>query len=216
MLLYKFRSLQNIEFVLDVILNERLHCALYSELNDPFEGLFHSVFKPNPYNSPIPSFINKVTTCKTIEDLQVDIERFKICSLSKSFNDVRLWSNYADGHKGIAIEIDFSGNEEDIHEVKYVPKLKEYGITLLTRPEPAEVLSFKSEHWEYEDECRIIQEEKYYPITGCIKRIYTGHRISELHSGLLGKVAPSQIPIIPTKINTHKIIVQPIESEDGK
>ena len=40
MILYKYRSLENLEHVLDIILNQRLYCSTYPELNVPFEGLF--------------------------------------------------------------------------------------------------------------------------------------------------------------------------------
>lgn len=42
MKLYKFRSLDNIEFTFDILLNERLYCANYKDLNDPFEGIFRT------------------------------------------------------------------------------------------------------------------------------------------------------------------------------
>lgn len=214
MLLYKFKSLQNIEFALDIIIKERLHCASYSELNDPFEGLFHTIFKPSTYYPLIPCLIKEIKQCKTIEDLHVGVEHSKICSLSKSLNEIRLWSHYADGHKGIAIEIDFSKNMKDFYEVTYVPRLQEFGNTILTGPTPEKVLSFKTEHWSYEDECRIIQKDNFYSISGRIKSIFTGHRISNFHLELLKKVVPSQIPIISTKINTEKIIVQPISKTE--
>lgn len=37
---YKFRSLQNLRFFLDIIINERLYAAKYDELNDPMEGAY--------------------------------------------------------------------------------------------------------------------------------------------------------------------------------
>lgn len=43
MILYKYRSLTNLEHVFDIILNQRLHCSTYPELNDPFEGIFETV-----------------------------------------------------------------------------------------------------------------------------------------------------------------------------
>jgi len=45
MKLFKYRSLRTMEFILDIFLNERLHCAPYSELNDPFEGMFFYPFR---------------------------------------------------------------------------------------------------------------------------------------------------------------------------
>ena len=206
MLLYKFRSLQNIEFDLDIILNERLYCAPYDELNDPFEGLFYASYPL--YTYPGPGRTNQVTTgkCKTAKDFFTT--RTKICSLSESLKDVLLWAHYARGNKGIAIEIDFSDNKKDIYNIDYGDNLKTLGDTPFTNTSPTEVLSYKTKHWKYENEYRIIQEEDYYPITGRIKSIFTGERISDLHNELLHEV--TRIPIIPTKINTEEIIVEPI------
>jgi len=212
MILYKFRSLQNIEFALDIILNERLHCASYSELNDPFEGLFYSYSIVSGFTLPAPLPINlgpqKVRRQRTAADLYANIEHSKICSLSKSLNDVRLWSHYADSHRGIAIEIDFSETQKDLYKVEYAKELPEYGSTILTEPAITEVLSRKTFHWKHEKEYRIIQAETYYPIIGKIKSIYTGHRITEMNSMLLKKVVPNHVPIIPTEINPEKVIIQ--------
>ena len=40
MILFKFKSLGTLDHVLDILLNDRLYCAPYSNLNDPFEGQF--------------------------------------------------------------------------------------------------------------------------------------------------------------------------------
>jgi len=37
---YKFRSLWNLKYFIDIITNERLYAARYDELNDPMEGAF--------------------------------------------------------------------------------------------------------------------------------------------------------------------------------
>lgn len=212
MLLYKFRTLKNIEFALDIILNERLHCASYNQLNDPFEGLFHTVLYSYNYPPNYPLFFNtnEVKGVREVNDLPIKLRHCKICSLSKNLNDVRLWSHYADGHKGIAIELDFCEIESDVHKVNYVEKLPEFEDTNLNSLSPIELLTFKTKHWEYEEEYRIIDKKDYYPIKGRIKSIYAGHRTSKLHASLLDKIIPKQIPIIPNELNTERIIVEPI------
>lgn len=39
-LLYKYRSLENLERFLDIIIDRKLYGALYNEMNDPMEALF--------------------------------------------------------------------------------------------------------------------------------------------------------------------------------
>jgi hypothetical protein len=199
MILYKYRSLLNLEFVLDIILNERLHCCPYSQLNDPFEGLFYSVF-----DSPF----GRHKHYQSVENLCSDSSETKICSLSSSLADVRLWSHYADGHKGVVIEIDFSGLESEIYKVNYSDRLPLGGSSLATRPLPYEVLSRKTNHWEYEAEYRIFNENEFFDISNRLKGVYLGTRISDTHYSLLTKIMPDEIPIYTTKINTEKIAVE--------
>lgn len=37
---YKFRSPDRMEFVFDILFNQRLYCAEWHTLNDPVEGVF--------------------------------------------------------------------------------------------------------------------------------------------------------------------------------
>ena len=225
MILYKYRSLANLEHVLDIILNQRLHCSIYPELNDPFEGLFITTTTIRPSDflkskippSPFVKWPIKLKRAKDVKDLFGGaIDYVKICSLSSNLNDVRLWSYYADGHKGVVIEIDCSGLEK-IYEVKYSEELPKEGFTLIRQQSLLEVLSRKTKHWDFESEYRIIyegqylEEGKYFGIKGRIKAIYLGTRTSELHRKLLNKIVPSEIPIYTTKIDEETIKVEPSE-----
>jgi hypothetical protein len=212
MVLYKYRSLQNLTQVLDIIINSRLYCSKYLDLNDPFEGLFSGTIHI-PYKDRIkfPFFIlpESLTVTKSVKDLFYDSkDRERICSLSSSISDVRLWAQYADGNRGIALKIDFSGLDNFIHEVVYSTELSSYGITLLTSPNPIEVLTMKTIHWSYESEFRIIHEGEYFDITDRLKEIYVGHRVSEFHLALLEKLKPSEVKIIHTEIDPKKIEVR--------
>ena len=40
--LYKYRSLENFEFFLDILLNKRLYASSYKDLNDAMEGVYYS------------------------------------------------------------------------------------------------------------------------------------------------------------------------------
>lgn len=207
MILYKFKSLHKIEHVFDILHNQRLFCTKYTSLNDPFEGLFLTTFQVPPF---FPGFIkeHKYKQVQQVSDLYGKLEHRKICSLSRHFSDVRLWSHYADGHRGIAIAIDFFNIESDVHEVVYSAELPEFGHTLLTEPIPAEVLSRKTDHWKYEKEYRIVQDQDYFPISGRIKAIFTGQRISDFHLELLKKITPEGISIYATKLNTEKVLIE--------
>jgi hypothetical protein len=199
--LYKFRSLKNIEFTLDIILNEKLYCSPREELNDPFEGLFQFIFCPyGGFSSGFsPAFDSQTKDNKIVEN------DLKICSLSSSMKDVRMWSFYADDHKGIAIEIELDESEK-LFPVDYLKKLPE---SPTANPDPFEILTKKTKHWCYESEYRIIQPETYYLIKRKIKKIYIGKKISDIQLELLKKVVPYEIPIHTTELDPHNIKIVP-------
>ncbi len=214
MKLYKYRSLKDMEFALDILLNERLHCAPYNELNDPFEGMFFSSFYTNDSKNYLLKIYykpgTKIKEARSVRDIP-SVSKSKVCSLSATMSDVRLWSYYADGHQGIAIEIDFTGKEADIKKISYVKELQERGSTFITSlilPEEA-ILTFKTNHWHYEQEYRIIQENDYYQIPKAITAIYTGMNVSDTRLALLRKIVPSHIPIVQTKINPYTLEIEP-------
>lgn len=207
MKLYKLRSLNNFERVLDIVLNERLYCSPFQDLNDPFEGIFLAV-------SHLPPVVlqSKGAWRHEFRDVSglYDYDQYnRVCSLSRSFKDIRLWSHYAEGHRGVAIEIDFAGHEKDIFPVKYLTELKRYSDTILGSPFADEVLRHKTVHWQYEDEVRIVQAEPYYPVLGRITSVYLGARISEDHKCMLDKVLPDHIPMIDTKIHEVTLEIVP-------
>jgi hypothetical protein len=215
MILYKYRSLANLVHVFDIILNQRLHCSTYPELNDPFEGIFETTI---PYWGLLRLCANTPARRRALVEgrkIYKKVEHLvRICSLSSDPNDVRLWSYYADGHRGIVFKIDFSGLEK-IYEVKYSEKLPWSSTnTILGQLSPKEVLSRKTNHWGFESEYRIIDESKhleegkYFDIKGRIKAIYLGTRTSDIHRKLLNKILPSEIPIYTTKINEKAIKVE--------
>lgn len=154
MLLYKYLSFLNLNHALDILVNSRLYCSSYLDLNDPFEGLFSATIHIPPRDRlkfPFFTLPESYSVTKSVSDLCDSAQdKVRICSLSSSITDVRLWSHYADGNRGFALEIDFSGLEDYVHKVIYSKELPTYGYTLLTAPSPIEVLTRKTLHWSYE------------------------------------------------------------------
>lgn len=197
--------MKQFEFVLDIVLNERLYCAHFSELNDPMEGMYVAVtcFRPFPFPQ------RSVQHVSSISNLYEHEKYCRICSLSASFGDIRLWSNYADGHRGVVIEVDFEGHEKDVRCIDYLKELEKYGgSTILGGPFPQRILTHKTIHWEYENEFRILHPEAYYPISGRVTAIYLGQKVSEPHQVLLDKVVPEKIPIYWTRVNEANLLVE--------
>lgn len=201
------RSLENLEFVLDIILNERLYCSDFASLNDPLEGIYFSI--PVPYFPNGLSSKNKAShvSQQTLTQLSEYKNFSRVCSLALSFEDIRLWSHYADSHRGVAIEIDFIDYETDVKQIEYLLKLKRYRNTTLETPFPDEILSKKTIHWEHEKEFRIIQSDTYYAVPGRISAIYLGSRVDGDRKILLDKILPNNLPIYCTKINESHLAV---------
>ena len=214
MLLYKYRALSNPESALDILLNQRLYCSYYSELNDPFEGLFIETI-PFPLERILPlSFLgftppDKLNLTKSVDDLPWDSkDQIRICSLSASSSNILLWSHYAEGHKGIAIELDVSGLEEMIHKVRYTDELANYSSELIPFPSTKELFTSKTKHWKYESEYRVLYEGNYFNISGRITRILMGSRITPMHIKLLEKICQPEVPLVHTEIDTELLTVK--------
>ncbi|WP_037072453.1 DUF2971 domain-containing protein [Psychromonas arctica] len=155
---YKYKTLDNFEFLLDLILKERLYAASYSELNDPMEGVIKVEGK-------IP---------KDQEDhWERLINTFRIVCFTKQSDNPLMWSHYADGGKGCVIEFELLDSQK-YHKISYLkkPVIKKNDINI---NKAFEILKYKEKPWKYEAEYRcLIKEKKFMPIS--IKSIIFGGR----------------------------------------
>jgi hypothetical protein len=213
MRLFKFRSLSNIEFVLDIIYNQRLYCATYDNLNDPFEGLFISNLlnlSERPMGSELlghsEAGYQVVVSAKQIHNQALESSR--ICSLSRAINDVRLWSYYGDGHTGIAIEIEVDKDDPYVFPVKYCSELPRVNLKKLYDNDVLSLLRQKTLHWQHEQEYRVVSSDKYYCIKHKIRAIYLGSRVSAFHADILKKAVGKDVDIFHTQINPHTVEVE--------
>jgi hypothetical protein len=220
MKLYKFRSFENIELTLDIIMNERLYCAYHKDLNDPFEGLFSTIewkgggiIRPilQPIIRPIIADLQgnyPQTVYKTVDEIPSLGNNTRICSLSSSMADVRMWSLYASGHTGCVIEVDLQ-HEDEIVAVRYEKGLQYFKEKLSDGTKAIDVLSFKTDHWEYEKEYRIVTHEEFYPVKGKITGVFLGIRTQDIHRELVIRSTPKEIPIYETKIQQSTVEIRP-------
>jgi len=177
-MLYKYRSLENFRFFVDIILNNRLYAARYKELNDPMEGIYYSLAKQYEF-----SFEDK---------LKEEKSKFRICSFSRLNNDELLWTHYADEQKGIVIGVNVDTTIYSIQKVNY------NGFPIISPNEfvnqtAQEIFCHKLEEWKYEEEERVFVRGKRY-INVHIEEIITGRRISNVDfsfiNSLIEKVNP--------------------------
>lgn len=156
---YKYKSLDNFEFLLDLILKERLYAANQNELNDPMEGVVK-------IDGTIPK--DKELEWETL------INKFRIVCFSSDKDNRLMWSHYADGARGCIIEFELL-EDQVVHKVSYFkkPTITEKRISI---DKAFEILLFKEKSWKYEAEsrCLLIGENKFLPIR--IKSVKFGCR----------------------------------------
>lgn len=217
---YKYKSLKNLDHVLDILTNARLYCSEYGSLNDPAEGEFQAKILLSIESG---KYLNKdnITTFYTRGNWsdQIDPEfkefisslqkKYLICSLSKTFKSIPLWAYYAESFSGICIEV-VPKNELEFTDVTYN---SDYPTCLF---DPKEIsaksseesidrqirksLTYKGSHWKVEKEVRLLWREKYFDNINPIKRVYCGSRIDKNHFDLFRKLFPD-IEFIQTRIS---------------
>lgn len=173
--LIKFRSLTNscdFEHAKDIIETGKFWCSKLWNLNDPMEGVY------------------KTTNTSNIDEVFSDKNRYVICSFSskEALKNPLLWGYYADGYKGIAIEIECDkkiidhclikeGIDDCIIPVNYVKNILNIENYNSSVPK---IISNKLKCWEHEDEYRYLmksEKEGLFEI-GEIKKVYFGNPYS--------------------------------------
>ncbi|WP_052132451.1 DUF2971 domain-containing protein [Vibrio variabilis] len=128
---------------LDVLQNLKIRFSPLSELNDPYE-----VYGVKEGNIVDMGFSNKYDGCLVL-------------SLSRSRNNLLMWSHYADAGAGFVLELDLNDKncthidsvEEKfkIYDVEYRDELRD-----INEVEAPDLFLTKPKCWEYEEESRII------------------------------------------------------------
>lgn len=169
MLAYKFRSASQLDFAFDIIINSRLRCSDWRQLNDPIEGVFaYSTHASDEQDHS--AQVSEIIRRK---------QRLLICSLSRTFDCHLLWAHYASGFQGLAIEVNLPEKDPKIRVIKYRGVFAHLPSEKLFRAERAaeEILSSKYQEWNYEQEVRIIQSGEWYKLATPVKRVIAGHRM---------------------------------------
>ena len=140
---YKFLSCARIEHALDILHNRRLHCADWRRLNDPMEGLY-------TYSSSL----ERAVVERIVKGIGNAKQGYKVCSLSSTIQSHLLWSHYAGGFDGLAIEVALPEDDFNIRVVEYRDLYFFLDLdNVRDEHEAAQMILFsKYEEWEYERE----------------------------------------------------------------
>lgn len=133
----------NCEYALQALRNQRLKVATLNELNDPFE-LFAADLSDRNTRFAFRTWKNQLS------------ERIGLLCFSRHWNNLLLWSHYADRHRGIALEFEI---DEDIAiPVRYRRKRMRLDVDDIAAKGgfseylAEELYATKSRDWEYEEE----------------------------------------------------------------
>ena len=156
---YKYRNISSNYFE-NIFSEKSLFCSKYEELNDPSEWYFTSNEEFNTAN------------------LQLEKNKYRICSLSRNYWSNLMWCLYANDHKGCCIEVEYSHNsdsgikkvnisyDENIPQIDIIDNL-------------VDVLSHKTTDWSHEQEVRVIKSDQSRvkeKLSVIIKKIIVGCR----------------------------------------
>ena len=191
LMLYKYRSPQQLQFALDILLNKRLYASRVSDLNDPMEGLWHYSGKD-------------ILWPKEIRYVDEQVEKYRVASLSANPTSTLMWSHYADSHRGIAIGLSFR-RSADLH---YLPVRYSTDYTFDSNATDigADILSRKSVAWEYERECRVLGGEEFIEVEP--RELLFGVRATDDFIGLLTKICSKLCP----DVSLHRMKLTTLDS----
>ena len=176
---FKYRSLDNWKFLVDILLEHRLYAAPFEKLNDPMEGRYR--------------YQGDTLTEAFLATIGQSKEYWRICSLTRTPTNTLMWSYYGGGHTGVALGVRIPTRRQPL-KVRY-DSFVNIDATHLKRPARAvaiEILSQKLLSWEHEEEFRFFSAKPYVNVE--VERIILGCRMpSEDRKHirtLAGKLAP--------------------------
>ncbi len=126
-------ALENIE-------KQRIKISEFHKLNDPFELLGVELSDRN------------VRTALKYEKSKIAQKKGLIC-FSKNWHDPVQWAHYAENHSGMCLGFEIPSSS--LNKVDYVKRRLSQSI-LLRLDKQEKLLTTKFEHWEYEQEYRLL------------------------------------------------------------
>ena len=184
--LYKYRSLDGncFRFTQSILMQNELWFSKMSDFNDPFEGSF-KIDKNTMDEERLQKILSTAIFSK---------DKAAFCLAEKN-DDILMWSHYADSHQGICIEFDTAVVQSIFCNAKKVNYKNEY-MEYQSPHDADSVCLIKSNHWGYENEWRIIQDNLgrvSFPAE-CITGVIMGARISEDNKKWVAKWAELRMP----------------------
>jgi hypothetical protein len=206
---YHYSSAENLHLLEPILLKSKLYFPRPNELNDPTEAkpkftvpseteliqfMYDHYIRNRPYLSSQECAQIKETmiaACKSkganyigeiiVQYIYERTNNHRIYSMSKRFDNMSLWANYADNHKGYCLEFKNEGLFSRAYEVKYSDEVINFDIT-----KPDETIGYyffiKKRDWGSEEEIRIVTPQHFkHPIifdSKLLTRLILGYQMS--------------------------------------
>lgn len=178
-MLFKYRSLNEFKFFVDILAKSRFYAAPYFDLNDPMEGQYLYP-NTNDFNDDIKDV------------LKGRKNKIRICSLSRDPENALMWSHYANGHYGVVVGVDVNRTRYDIRPVDY-DGLMQLNMNNINQHSAIDILTHKLEAWSYEEEERVFVEGEHF-IEVELKEVICGSRMSNQDYSLVSDLVDAICP----------------------
>lgn len=180
-MLYKYRSIEQFKFFVDILARKKLYAARYFELNDPMEGQYLYTGSSDGVNKDIQQILNNKK------------DRIRICSLSNNYQSPLMWSHYANGHRGVVLGVEIDPNKYNVRSVFYDGPMK-INLNSLNPNSAIDILTTKLQAWKYEEEERVFTIDGSQFVDIDLKKIIFGSRMNTRDKGLIMDLVESICP----------------------
>lgn len=191
--LYKYKSMNNLKRVLEMIRDNRLYAPTIDELNDAKEGAF--VYPSGTSPTERAQFMRMLKNTHT-------------CSLSRLKNNGHMFAIYGDSHKGCCIELSVTARKWEKVNVVYSDNIPH--ISSVDQSSLSEVLMVKSKQWGDEEEVR------YFRYRGK-DTVFTNYLSVRVHRVMFGvKVDKNDFELYKSAISgiNKNVVVEHLREED--
>jgi hypothetical protein len=176
--LYKYRTIDNFKFFVEILMNSKLYAGKYKSMNDPMEGIYK-------YS---PEFITPQQRNSLFEEKNART----FCCFSKDKDNQLLWSHYSNGHRGVVIGVKVDETKYDVRNIDYLDDF-EY-IDIYDTNTSIDILSKKLKYWEYENEVRVFTKNHENEIKVAVTEVILGMEMKFedeiLIKSLINKINP--------------------------
>lgn len=233
--IFQYRSFDDAGYKVESLKNNYVWLSKPKDFNDPYDcaGCFdmektlENLLREKQHNGDISKILNRHknlsnTTQKILESSQAKLknalqQKVKISCFSETYNNILMWSHYAQSHTGFCIEYNISNLEltnsfkKKLFPVFYTPKPIDMSKAILSEQKEIfeKILIInKSEDWKYEREWRYItssEDDSKFIMPVKPKAIYLGTKISEENKNIMLKIANNeyQIPCYELQPQMH-------------